>query len=235
MFPGRVVSYMAVDLGPARAALAVTLETAVLFLGAALVGSMALPSGVDLAIALRVLIVAGATASALLILGSRFTRLHEIASRLLRRPLLEDRWGALRKQVGLSWFLKVFLGSVVLWLILGVPFRLLAIGVSPAAKAWTWPQPAAIFAIAWCVGLLVLIAPGGIGVREAVLTALLRGFLSAGEALSVAVMARLWWTVTEALFGGAAMLWLLRDVRFPGQRRAGDWASGGAHTDSDSE
>jgi uncharacterized membrane protein YbhN (UPF0104 family) len=47
-----------------------------------------------------------------------------------------------------------------------------------------------IFAIAWIVGFVTLVSPGGIGVREAVLLAGLAPAYGAGTALGVAVLYR---------------------------------------------
>ena len=51
--------------------------------------------------------------------------------------------------------------------------------------------------VAWGAGLVVIIAPGGVGVREAVYVALLAGILPAGQPAAGAVMTRLVMVVAE--------------------------------------
>jgi uncharacterized membrane protein YbhN (UPF0104 family) len=48
-----------------------------------------------------------------------------------------------------------------------------------------------VFAIAWVIGFVTLVSPGGIGVREAVLLAGLTPAYGAGTALGVAILYRL--------------------------------------------
>jgi hypothetical protein len=54
-------------------------------------------------------------------------------------------------------------------------------------------------------GFLVFIAPSGIGIREAVLVAALAPALDTGEALSVALVARLVFTLADLLAAAAAV------------------------------
>jgi len=55
----------------------------------------------------------------------------------------------------------------------------------------------AAFVAAWMIGFLSLITPGGIGVREAVLVLLLGSALPTPQAITVALLARLSWTLIE--------------------------------------
>jgi uncharacterized membrane protein YbhN (UPF0104 family) len=55
----------------------------------------------------------------------------------------------------------------------------------------------AAFVAAWMIGFLSFITPGGIGVREAVLVVLLSATLSTPQAITVALLARLTWTLVE--------------------------------------
>jgi len=65
------------------------------------------------------------------------------------------------------------------------------------------------YALAWVAGFLVVFAPGGLGVREAVFVALLAGTAGKSAALSVAVASRVVTVVADLLMGGAgaALLW----------------------------
>jgi uncharacterized membrane protein YbhN (UPF0104 family) len=48
-----------------------------------------------------------------------------------------------------------------------------------------------VFAVAWVIGFVTLISPGGLGVREAVLLAGLTPAYGAGTALGIAILYRL--------------------------------------------
>ena len=66
------------------------------------------------------------------------------------------------------------------------------------------------FAAAWIVGLVAVYAPGGLGVREAVLVVLLRGRLGSADALLVATASRGVFTVVDLIAAGAGAVALKR-------------------------
>jgi uncharacterized membrane protein YbhN (UPF0104 family) len=71
-------------------------------------------------------------------------------------------------------------------------------------------------AVAWAAGLVVVIAPGGLGVREAVFVALMRGKLTAADAAATAVLMRVVTIAAETLaFGAIARprTWRLSRIR----------------------
>jgi uncharacterized membrane protein YbhN (UPF0104 family) len=72
------------------------------------------------------------------------------------------------------------------------------------------------YAAAWAAGFVVVFAPGGLGVREAVLVALLRGRLGESEAIVLAATSRIAFTLVD-LAGGSVALFALR--RRPAQRQ----------------
>ena len=91
----------------------------------------------------------------------------------------------------------------------------LAIALGFAAFASAWVHPAdpreivtlmAAFLIAGIAGLLAVFAPAGLGVREAVLAALLAPTLGSADAIAVALGARVWLLVCEV---AAAGVWFL--------------------------
>ena len=63
---------------------------------------------------------------------------------------------------------------------------------------------AGAYALAWTLGLATLVSPGGLGVREGVLAALLSGLLPGGMAVVAALASRLWLTGVELLCAAAA-------------------------------
>jgi len=100
------------------------------------------------------------------------------------------------------------------WASFGVAFWLIA---PPATESWPDPILAAgAFSLAWVVGFLVPIAPAGIGIREAVLVALLgRQSVDVDQAVILSTVSRLLWTSVELLLGAASAFSFYRG---PGKR-----------------
>jgi uncharacterized membrane protein YbhN (UPF0104 family) len=94
------------------------------------------------------------------------------------------------------------------WVLIGVSFWMTArafISVSPSDL----PLYTGAFAAAWIVGLIAIYAPGGIGVREAILVAILGPRIGGAEALVIAAASRAVFTVAD-LVPAALSLPLLR-------------------------
>jgi len=89
------------------------------------------------------------------------------------------------------------------WLLLGASFWLCARGLV-AAPAGDLALYMGTFAVAWLAGLLAIYAPGGLGVREAVLVALLHGRIGAADALLVAAASRLILILVDVLLAGVS-------------------------------
>ena len=96
----------------------------------------------------------------------------------------------------------------LMWLSLCAGFVILAAGVAPAA-ARVPIAVAASFPTAWFAGLIAIASPGGLGVREGVLAALLAGLLPGGMGVVVALVSRLWLTGVELLC--AAVAWRIHE------------------------
>jgi glycosyltransferase 2 family protein len=73
------------------------------------------------------------------------------------------------------------------------------------------------FGISWTIGFLTVFAPGGIGVREAVLVALLAGVVSPTDAAIFASTHRLMWILTEVTLGITARVFFASQVTIPEQ------------------
>ena len=93
------------------------------------------------------------------------------------------------------------IGTSVAWLLYGVAFRWFAIGVGASTAGLA--SYTAAYTFSYLLGYLVLIAPGGIGVREGALVASMTqlGLATGGEATLVAVTSRLWLTALEVVPG----------------------------------
>jgi uncharacterized membrane protein YbhN (UPF0104 family) len=139
----------------------------------------------DVGPALRALEVVGAVvgATAAVVVG------RKAANKVAQRALLERADVA----VLLVWHLAVWLGYAsatgFVTVALGGPF---------------WPTIGA-FTIGWLAGFVIVGAPAGLGVREAVTTAALTPSAGATTALAVAVGSRAIWTVVSIALAGVAV------------------------------
>lgn len=95
--------------------------------------------------------------------------------------------------------------NLVAWIGYGVAFWLLATAVLPASVPPVGAGIAA-FAASYVAGLVFLLAPGGLLVREGLLFAMLHASIGAGPAAALAVASRILLTITEL---GAAVPFLL--------------------------
>jgi uncharacterized membrane protein YbhN (UPF0104 family) len=96
------------------------------------------------------------------------------------------------------------------WILLGSAFGCFVWAVTPLSPALI-PFWARSFVVAYLIGFAALMAPGGVGVREGMLALLLSTWLDPGPAAALALLARLWATVTEALALIPAWYWARRD------------------------
>jgi glycosyltransferase 2 family protein len=119
------------------------------------------------------------------------TRIVNVLMGLTKRPGLE-------RPVTWSGMLKASGWSLVTRLAYGLSLWILAVAVgAPAGRAF--PLCLAGIALAKTAGLIVVVAPSGIGGREAVLVAALAPVLETGEALAVALVVRLLFTLGDLL------------------------------------
>ncbi|MEU4281596.1 MULTISPECIES: YbhN family protein [Nocardiopsis] len=101
--------------------------------------------------------------------------------------------------------------TLVAWVPLGLHVWLLTWAVGGEALRSLGPAVGA-YALAWTLGLLVVFAPAGLGVREAVLVVALSPVVDAGAALVVAVLSRLVMTVADVAWAGLSVLLSRRAV-----------------------
>lgn len=94
------------------------------------------------------------------------------------------------------------LGCTIAWLMYGVAFRWMHIALI-GQPTGTLAGSTAAFTTSYLAGFLVLIAPGGIGVREYTLIPLLGrfGIATGGGATLIVLGSRLWLTILEVLPG----------------------------------
>jgi hypothetical protein len=202
-----VGSSLVVNLVSVIAGFAVIAVTAAGRVGAA-VGEQA-SNGSGRSAELAVLGIAIAGAAALLLAPVAVPRLAMLAGRVSGRSITIPRVPA--RAIWLA------AGSTTAsWLLYGLAFSLFAHGVSPRATG-NAASYIAVYTGSYLAGYLALFAPGGVGVREAVLVLAMPRFqlASAADAAVIAITSRLWLTILEILPG----LLLLRRRRAPQNAR----------------
>lgn len=105
------------------------------------------------------------------------------------------------------------------WLCYGGQVWLLAHDLGVAGGLPLLLQVTGAFAGAWCVGFLLVVAPAGVGAREAALILLLGSSMSRSQATVVAVVSRLLFIAADLGWGGVAALARRRN-------QVGRWPSG---------
>src|SRR5262245_20900123 len=180
-----------------RSAAAFVLTMLVVFASALFVAAAALPLLGDSAPGYRWLLLL-APVIAVLLYPRITNRLLGLAFRLLRRePLDQPLTGR-----GL---VRAFGWSLVAWVLFGLHIGILVVDLgAPAQRAL--PVAFGAFAIAWCAGPIIMIAPAGAGIRELALVALLAPVLSPAAALVVALTSRLFLTIADLLLAGGSAL-----------------------------
>lgn len=141
----------------------------------------------------------GGALSLAVLIPAVFQRLVNVGLRLIRHDPI-----VIPLSYGLM--LALFLTYVGTWVIYGAAFwaLLLGVGIESAGPFWV---TVAIFCASYLLGFLAILVPGGLGVREGSLTVLLGSYLPVGLAAPIAVLSRIWLTLTEIL-GALPLLWL---------------------------
>ncbi len=181
-----------VGLTPAVTVMSLLVQMGFLLLAAGALGVWLLPLGLAGTLAPVLPVLRWMAPLVLLAVHPRVIRgALGVAARVTKRSM--PAWGG-------SWvdgiaFLLIAAGS---WLLYGAAFFLfLRSFVDLPASAFG--AIAAINALAFIVGYVVVIAPGGAGFKEGALALLLAGLLPAGVAASLAVLSRLWSIAGEVL------------------------------------
>ncbi|GAA1762209.1 lysylphosphatidylglycerol synthase domain-containing protein [Streptomonospora arabica] len=96
--------------------------------------------------------------------------------------------------------------SLAAWVPLSLHVWALVAAAGGGQDARALPTAAGAYALAWTLGVLVVFAPAGLGVRELVLVVGLAPVLDTGSALVVAALSRLIMTAADLLWAGGALL-----------------------------
>ena len=94
---------------------------------------------------------------------------------------------------------------MITWLLFGLSFHFFLSALMSSPDFSPWFSSGAYIA-AYNLGYISLITPGGLGVREGVMTALLAPFLGKPAAASVALIHRVLITIAESMMSLLALL-----------------------------
>jgi len=89
----------------------------------------------------------------------------------------------------------------MLWAVMGVAFFVFAASFWPMSLEQA-PAAVGAYALAWSLGLVAVVSPGGLGIREAILVALLGSVVTPAGAAVIAIASRVWITVAELICAG---------------------------------
>lgn len=90
------------------------------------------------------------------------------------------------------------------WIVYGVAFSAFVFSVH-AMPLSTVPAIVCIFAVSYTLGFLFIVTPGGLGVREGLLAALLSAYMPLPIATVISLLSRIWFTAGEMLCLGLAL------------------------------
>lgn len=139
----------------------------------------------------------------LLVAGMLGVALAVLAWGRRRFPVL----GRLLRLRTLSALGMVFLGTTALYLLYGLLFAFLCVGLYPAGMEGSVGVIFGSFSLAFLLGFVLPGAPGGLGVREAVLVLCLSSTLGEAGALGVSLLFRASTLLGDVVAGGLG-LWL---------------------------
>jgi hypothetical protein len=96
--------------------------------------------------------------------------------------------------------------AIVMWLLFGAHAWVLASGLGAERDAFAVALTVGAFALAWVVGLLVVVAPAGAGAREVALVLALAPVFGRADALALALVSRVLLIVADGLAAGGVAL-----------------------------
>lgn len=207
MVLGRVFFYRKAGLASSRVALGFAYEMLSLFMVAMFFAGV----GVTWPEAVGGRLINGLSLVGLvvLVLVSHPSLLRAVVRRARPLRALEEALPAVRPHDPVVWGL----GMLLCYGVLGVGFFLLARALAPVSPTSAFELTAA-FATAGVAGIVMVLAPSGLGVREGVLTLLLSPLLTPGVAAALALLSRLWLTAAE-LVGASVAAGVVRRFRLP--------------------
>ena len=111
-------------------------------------------------------------------------------------------WVGTRAGLDVGWNLRALCWMLAGHAAMAMGFAVFTLAWFPDADSSTLATAAAVFLMAGIAGLLAVFVPAGLGVREAVLAALLAPRIGAAPAIALALAARFWLVACEVLAWG---------------------------------
>ena len=135
----------------------------------------------------------------LIALYPRFlNRLMNFALGIVKRP-------AINLDISYSQILVISIYFFGLWIAQIIGFYFLINAIYPIAISKIF-NLAAVYTLSWMIGFIVIFAPGGLGVREGMMTLLLSPLLPTPLAIAISFIARVWITLFEIVIFFVGML-----------------------------
>lgn len=106
-----------------------------------------------------------------------------------------------------SHLVTILAASLLTWVLSGFGFALFVQALTHGTDGHT-AQLGTIYAASWLIGLLAIIVPAGVGVREGTMTLLLAVIMPHSTAAVIAIASRLWITLLEVFLLGMARLFI---------------------------
>ena len=92
--------------------------------------------------------------------------------------------------------ITLFIYYLFFWMITAIGFYLLVSSLTSNVPIH-FLEIASSYSMAWVIGFLAFLTPGGLGVREGALAWMLAPFLPQPLPVIIALVARLWWSIAE--------------------------------------
>jgi uncharacterized membrane protein YbhN (UPF0104 family) len=119
-----------------------------------------------------------------------------VLERLVNIGLKIFRRRAARIELSYGSLLGIAVYYLGLWLAQIVGYFLLINAIYPISLSQL-PALAAVYIISWMAGFIIILAPGGLGVREGTMTLLLSSIIPSALAIGISFLSRVWITVFE--------------------------------------
>ena len=125
--------------------------------------------------------------------------------RIINRALVQLGREALPVRLSTGLLVRFLLIAMAAWACLSCGFVALAKAITPAVSRGAVPHFAAAYLIAYAIGFLSVLTPGGLIVREGVLYVLISPFVGPQSAIVISIAMRTWEIVLEMTAAASAL------------------------------
>jgi uncharacterized membrane protein YbhN (UPF0104 family) len=186
---GRVYLAKNKELSPETIGVSVIIETGLTFLVGILLFFLALSLSRPENIVNYLLLIPVFFFFLLVLYPPVLNRLVNLGLKIIKRPAIRFEL-SYRQLLGIAFY---FLG---LWLAQIIGYFLLINSIYPIPIG-RFPSLTAIYIISWMAGFIVILAPGGLGVREGTMSLLLSALVPSALAIGISFISRVWITIFE--------------------------------------